>query len=208
MAEVTIKQLAQVVGTPVEKLLEQLREAGVVKSAESDAVSDEEKYALLQHLRNARGQPAAAPTESTGKKITLRKNRRSALKSDSSGRNTVNVEVRGRRTVVNPADSQEDDAPSDADTANVEDESKLDANADAVESATDSVDDNVSSSQDVAADDVSDVTDSGDAASESDDTANVDANAAAEARIRAEAEAAIAAASAASENGCGSARVC
>ena len=113
MAEVTVKQLAQVVGTPVGKLLDQLREAGVVKSAESDVVSDEEKYALLQHLRNARGQPAAASAESSGKKITLRRKRLSPLKSDSSGRKTVNVEVRGRRAVANPRRRSSEDTSSE-----------------------------------------------------------------------------------------------
>ena len=210
MAEVTIKQLAQVVGTPVEKLLEQLREAGVVKSAESDSVSDEEKYALLQHLRNARGQPAAAPAENTGKKITLRKNRRSALKSDSSGRNTVNVEVRGRRTVVNPADSNDDEPP--VDVSSDIDSSELDSEAESVSEVSASeptvaapeTDNNVTAddtTQDPAPDvgeisaSASDATESD--ADKTDNAVGVDANAAAEARIKAEAEAAMAAAAAA-----------
>ncbi len=118
MAEVTVKQLAQVVGTPVEKLLDQLREAGVVKSAESDVVSDEEKYALLQHLRNARGQPAAGSAEGSSKKITLRRKRLSPLKSDSSGRKTVNVEVRGRRAVANPGDAPAHNGSSEGEAEN------------------------------------------------------------------------------------------
>ena len=58
MAEVTVKQLAQVVGTPVEKLLVQLADAGVAKEGEDDSITDSEKLTLLAHLRGARG-PAA-----------------------------------------------------------------------------------------------------------------------------------------------------
>ena len=54
MAEVTVKQLAEVVGTPVERLLEQLTEAGVGKSSADDAVSDDEKMKLLDYLRGKR----------------------------------------------------------------------------------------------------------------------------------------------------------
>ena len=52
MAEVTVKQLAQVVGTPVEKLLVQLKDAGVEKTGESDMISDAEKLTLLCLLRD------------------------------------------------------------------------------------------------------------------------------------------------------------
>ena len=97
MAEVTVKQLAQVVGTPVDKLLVQLGEAGVSKSSESDSVSDEEKQKLLTHLRRSHGKDES---NSGGRKITLRRKSVSEIKVDSSGRKTVNVEVRGRRTYV------------------------------------------------------------------------------------------------------------
>ena len=42
MSEVTVKQLAEVVGTPVDRLLEQLERAGVDKRSPDDAVSDTE----------------------------------------------------------------------------------------------------------------------------------------------------------------------
>ncbi len=106
MAEVTVKQLAQVVGTPVEKLLEQLRDAGIEKSSEGDSVSDEEKVTLLTHLRTSRGESTGGGG-STGSKITLRRKRVSELKGDSSGRKKVNVEVRGRRTYVKPGEEVE-----------------------------------------------------------------------------------------------------
>ena len=100
MAEVTVKQLAQVVGTPVEKLLVQLKDAGVEKTDEADMISDAEKLTLLSHLREARGEVATGA--GTKKKITLRRKRVSETKTDASGRRKVSVEVRGSRTIVKP----------------------------------------------------------------------------------------------------------
>ncbi len=101
MAEVTVKQLAQVVGTPIEKLLVQLGDAGIPKAGENDMISDSEKLTLLTHLRESRGQ--AAPGGAS-KKITLKRKRVSELKTDASGRKKVNVEVRAKRTYTRPGD--------------------------------------------------------------------------------------------------------
>ena len=105
MSEVTVKQLADVVNTPVEKLLEQFSEAGLDFNAGDQIVSDEQKMQLLDHLRNNRSK-AAEGEASEGKKITLRRKSTTQLKvGGSSGRNssggsTVNVEVRRKRTYV------------------------------------------------------------------------------------------------------------
>lgn len=115
MAEVTVKQLAQVVGTPVEKLLVQLKDAGVEKSGEDDMISDAEKLTLLSHLRESRGE--AASSAGTKKKITLRRKRVSELKTDASGRRKVNVEVRGRRTIVKPTETAPEPEPVEEDVA-------------------------------------------------------------------------------------------
>ena len=40
MAEITVKQLAGVVGAPVERLLEQIKDAGLTASSEADLISD------------------------------------------------------------------------------------------------------------------------------------------------------------------------
>ncbi|MFK7890408.1 MAG: translation initiation factor IF-2 [Granulosicoccus sp.] len=108
MAEVTVKQLAQVVGTPIDKLLEQLTEAGIPKAGEEDLITDSEKLTLLTHLRGARGQSASG---GASKKITLKRKRVSELKTDPSGRRKVNVEVRGRRTYVRQPDSAQPSQP-------------------------------------------------------------------------------------------------
>ena len=55
MADVTVKQLADTVGTPVEKLLQQLKDAGVDKNAAEDTIDASEKAQLLTFLRQSQG---------------------------------------------------------------------------------------------------------------------------------------------------------
>ena len=103
MAQVTVQQLAEVVGTPVDKLLEQLKDAGLSFSAPDQEISDSEKLQLLEHLRQSKGAKLGGATE--GKKITLRRKSTSQLKvSGGQGRTantkTVNVEVRRKKTYV------------------------------------------------------------------------------------------------------------
>ena len=50
MSNVTVKQLAEVVGAPVERLLEQLKEAGLVAENADSLISDEDKLKLLGYL--------------------------------------------------------------------------------------------------------------------------------------------------------------
>ena len=99
MAEVTVKELAQVVGTPVERLLQQMREAGLSQTAPEQAVSDDEKQTLLTFLKSSHGDSGSEP-----RKITLKRKTVSTLKV--AGSKTVNVEVRKKRTYVKrePAD--------------------------------------------------------------------------------------------------------
>ena len=130
MAEVTVKQLAQVVGTPIDKLLEQLGDAGIAKTGEDDMISDSEKLALLTHLRESRGQSGAS---GGSKKITLKRKRVSELKTDASGRKKVNVEVRGRRTYVRPGD----ESPAATRRPAAEDVAAKEASAPAVSDASD-----------------------------------------------------------------------
>ena len=99
MAEVTVKQLADEVGTPVERLLQQMQEAGLPQTGPAQAVSDDEKQALLAFLKSAHGDSGSEP-----RKITLKRKTVSTLKV--AGSKTVNVEVRKKRTYVKrePAD--------------------------------------------------------------------------------------------------------
>lgn len=95
MAEVTVKDLAQVVGTPLERLLQQMQEAGLPQTSAEQRVSDDEKQKLLAFLKNAHGGDSA-PSEP--RKITLKRKTVSTLKV--AGSKTVNVEVRKKKTYV------------------------------------------------------------------------------------------------------------
>ncbi len=96
MADVTVKQLADDVGAPVDRLLRQIEDAGLSQRSESDIVTDDEKQALLAFLRKSHGE-ATEP-----RRITLKRKTTTQLKmSGSAGRSkTVSVEVRKKRTYV------------------------------------------------------------------------------------------------------------
>jgi translation initiation factor IF-2 len=101
MADVTVAQFAEVLKVPVDRLLQQLDQAGIRVESAEDMISEDAKHELLTHLRRSHGhddvQADAAP-----RKITLRRKSQSELKlAGSQGRaRTVNVEVRSKRTYV------------------------------------------------------------------------------------------------------------
>jgi len=114
MSESTVKQLADVVGIPVDRLLAQFAEAGLAKDGPDAAVNDTEKVTLLQFLRTAHGKEQAADPTGTPRKVTLKRKSVSELRQRQSApggqaRNkTVSVEVRKSRTYVKrPADEAE-----------------------------------------------------------------------------------------------------
>jgi translation initiation factor IF-2 len=99
MAQVTVSELAKTVGASVDRLLMQMKEAGLTHTTEDAAVSDEEKQTLLAYLKGLHGDSAREP-----KKITLRRKTLSTLKSGN--RKTVNIEVRKKRTYVKRSDEE------------------------------------------------------------------------------------------------------
>ncbi|MFV9684998.1 translation initiation factor IF-2 [Pseudomonas sp. NY15367] len=93
MTQVTVKELAKVVDTPVERLLQQMREAGLSHSSAEQVVTDSEKQALLAHLKSSHGDKVEEP-----RKITLQRKTTSTLKV--AGSKTISVEVRKKKTFV------------------------------------------------------------------------------------------------------------
>lgn len=105
MTDQTVNTLAEKVGVPVERLLNQMEEAGLARRKATDAVSDEERKSLLSHLQKSHG--GEGDNVDGPKKITLRRKTTSTLKvAGAAGKRTVNVEVRKKRTYVK---SEEDD---------------------------------------------------------------------------------------------------
>jgi translation initiation factor IF-2 len=93
MTQVTVKELAQVVDTPVERLLLQMREAGLPHTSAEQVVTDNEKQALLAHLKSSHGAQVEEP-----RKITLQRKTTTTLRV--AGSKTINVEVRKKKTYV------------------------------------------------------------------------------------------------------------
>ena len=96
MAQTSVAQFASELRVPPSVLLEQLRAAGVDKKAPEDALTEQDKSRLLEHLRKMHG------SAEQKNKITLtRKHTSEIKKTDASGKyRTVQVEVRKKRVFV------------------------------------------------------------------------------------------------------------
>ncbi|MEP7043779.1 MAG: translation initiation factor IF-2 [Dokdonella sp.] len=105
MSDVTIKQLAKVLGTPIDKLLAQLAEAGMKFNDPEQSISSTEKVKLLGFLRRTHGKNEA-PVEANAapRQVTLKRRTVSEITvvpgQRGASAKTVNVEVRQKRTYV------------------------------------------------------------------------------------------------------------
>ncbi len=101
MAQTTVEQFASELKLPTALLLEQLKSAGVDKNSAEDQLSEDDKTALLGHLRKEHG---SAPKS----KITLtRKSSSEIKKTDNSGKaRTIQVEVRKKRVIERREEKQ------------------------------------------------------------------------------------------------------
>ncbi|GFZ75871.1 translation initiation factor IF-2 [Pseudohongiella nitratireducens] len=108
MADVTVGELAKVVGVTEDRLLAQIKEAGLPHKRADEPISNEDKNTLLLFLRRSHGATAQS-TDSAPRKITLKRKTVATLKSSGQGRGkTVNVEVRKKRTYVKRSELQSD----------------------------------------------------------------------------------------------------
>jgi len=112
MSQVTVTQLAEVLGVTPERLITQLNDAGIKVDDPSAAVTNEDKKKLLAYLRTSHGKGATSDDSSGPRKVTLKRKTVSELKVPTGGAGrgprsrgaqpsrTVNVEVRKKRTYV------------------------------------------------------------------------------------------------------------
>ncbi len=103
MSEKTARDLAEVVKIPLERLLEQFKEAGLSVKAADDVISDDDQMKLLAHLRNRHGK-TDSETQSAPKRVTLERRKVIEIKQASvpgSSTKTISVEVRKKKTYVN-----------------------------------------------------------------------------------------------------------
>ena len=103
--QTTIRKLAELVNTPVEKLLEQLSQAGMKFSGPDQVVTSTEKVKLLGFLRRSHGkeEQPVEEADAASKKITLNRRKHQEVTVNAGrSKTTVNVEVRQKRTYVRP----------------------------------------------------------------------------------------------------------
>ena len=142
MSEITLKEFAEAIGTPLDRLLAQLGDAGVKVEDADDVIGDDDKVKLLEHLRKKHGSAKAESSEEAGapKKITLKRRSTSELrqKTGLAGKGkSVTVEVRKKRTYVKRSvvtaeeDKRIDEEMAERLEARLEEESKLRAEEEA-----------------------------------------------------------------------------
>ncbi|CAM3967185.1 translation initiation factor IF-2 [Aeromonas sp. MR19] len=123
MAEVSVKQLATDIDTPVDRLLQQFVDAGISKSKADDMVSESEKQTLLTHLKKQHGgDEVAAPA-----RMTLQRKTKSTISVQGTGgkNKEVQVEVRKSRTYVRRSALEDEQRQAEAEeTARLEAEEK------------------------------------------------------------------------------------
>ncbi|MGA9342007.1 MAG: translation initiation factor IF-2 associated domain-containing protein, partial [Rhodanobacteraceae bacterium] len=113
MAEVTIKKLAGMLDTEVDKLLTQLTEAGMAFNDPDQVISNTEKMKLLGFLRRTHGkrEVVAEDSDAGPRQVTLKRRKISEITVNPGQRGAVtkkvNVEVRQKRTYVKRTDIQD-----------------------------------------------------------------------------------------------------
>ena len=105
MSEVTVRELAEVVGIPVDRLLVQLGKSGLPHTDADERLNEQDKAQLLGHLRQLHG--GGEGDTSAPRKITLKRKSVNELKVSTQGRKkTITVEVRKRRTYLRNPEKQ------------------------------------------------------------------------------------------------------
>ncbi len=101
--QTTIRKLAELVNTPVEKLLEQLAEAGMQFSGPDQVITSAEKLKLHGFLRRAHGKADKPADEAIAPgKITLKRSRKQEITvgGGKAGRGASTVEVVTRKKIT------------------------------------------------------------------------------------------------------------
>jgi len=111
MSDKTVRQLAEIVKIPLERLLEQLKEAGLSASAPDDFINEDEKMQLLAHLRKRHGK-AEGEVSNSPKRVTLERRKVTEIKQATvpgSSTKTISVEVRKKKTYIKRSEVADSD---------------------------------------------------------------------------------------------------
>ncbi len=111
MSDKTVQQLAEIVKIPLERLLEQLKEAGLSARAPDDVINEDEKMQLLAHLRKRHGK-AEGEVSNSPKRVTLERRKVTEIKQATvpgSSTKTISVEVRKKKTYIKRSEVADSD---------------------------------------------------------------------------------------------------
>jgi translation initiation factor IF-2 len=100
MADITVQHLAKVVGTTAEKLVLQLKGAGVKGKKTDSTLSEDDKLKLLAHLRESHGKgkkDISAPKKMTLKRKTTVSELKQPVKRRGAIAGSVSIEVRKKK---------------------------------------------------------------------------------------------------------------
>jgi len=120
MSDKTVQALAEVVGIPLDRFLEQLKEAGLSASRADDVITEDEKVKLLAHLRKRHGKTDTDQEGTTPKRITLKRSTKTELRQSSTpgtATKTVSVEVRKQKTYIKRSEASVSDEQKEAERA-------------------------------------------------------------------------------------------
>ncbi len=112
MSDKTVRQLAEIVKIPLERLLEQLKEAGLSASTPDDLITEDEKMQLLAHLRKRHGK-SDSDAGNSPRRVTLERRKVTEMKQASvpgSTTKTISVEVRKKKTYIKRSEVEEVEA--------------------------------------------------------------------------------------------------
>ena len=94
MTDITVEQLAKMVGMPPEQLLLRLRNAGIAAKNSQQLITDEQKHLLLDYLKSTH----TVGIKTDGPAVTLKRRKKSSESSAATAKNVISVTVRKRRS--------------------------------------------------------------------------------------------------------------
>ena len=97
MKDISVEQLANIIGTPVDKILLQMKEAGLGQSSPTDLVTDEDKKVLLGFLKSQQNK--------VSKTISLKKKTTSETASK-----TTTIEIKRKKAKPSETDEETSDS--------------------------------------------------------------------------------------------------
>ncbi len=108
MSDKSVTELADMVGIPLDRLLEQMKEAGIASRTATDTINEDDKMTLLAHLRKSHGKDEDKAT----KKVTLKRRTVTSLKQGAgAGKDSksINVQVTKKKTYVKREEALSDE---------------------------------------------------------------------------------------------------